>query len=130
MAAPKGNENAKDHDGSNAGRKSAYKENMDARFLQQIWDGDLNEEELEKIITSKKYGAKHIFAFMVLTRDDKMMAKLVDKLFANKQKVEIETPLNEEARDQLDKLNLLINNAKASATTTFSGDSTVEPPSC
>ena len=128
MGAPKGSQNALGNPGG--GRKSAYQENMDAKFLQDIWNGEIKEEELVEIVNKKKYGAKHIFAIMVLTRDPKMMGKLVDKLYANKQKIEMTDPIDEEARDQLNKLNQLINNAKATATTPEYGDSESEPPSC
>jgi len=130
MPAPLNNKNAEGHDGSNAGRKSAYQENMDAQFLHDLWEGEIGEDELKKTIESKEYGAKHVFAIMAMTRDPKMMAKLVDKLFANKQKVEIENPYDKEAKEQLNKLNRLINNAKATATTTDEGSDTGIPPSC
>ena len=123
-----GNQNAVGNKGG--GRSSAYQENMDAKFLHDLWEGEIDEEKLKKIIESGKYGAKHVFAIMAMTRDPKMMGKLVDKLFANKQKIEIENPFDEEVKDHLNKLNRLINNAKASTTKTDNGSDTGEPPSC
>ena len=88
MAAPMGNKNAQGNKGG--GRKSAYQEARDAKFLEQIWEGDYDEAELKKVInskTGKKRGAKHVFAMLALTGNEKVLNKLVDKLFANKQDI-------------------------------------------
>jgi len=130
MPAPIGNKNAEGHDGTNAGRKSAYQENSDAQFLNDLWEGKFSEEELTKIIASKKYGAKHVFAVMALTRDPKMMAKLVDKLFANKQKVEVENTNEKEVKEYFEKLNKAINDAKTTTTKVDGETEEFEPVSC
>lgn len=52
MPAPKGNKHAKGNPGG--GRKSAYQESRDAKFLEEIWEGDYDEAELEKLVKEKK----------------------------------------------------------------------------
>lgn len=87
MAAPKNNQNAKGNRGG--GRKSAYQEAKDAQFLQDLWEGEYDEAELEKLVKAKKKkrGAKHVFAALALSGSEKVLNKLVDKLFANKQDI-------------------------------------------
>lgn len=83
------------------GRKSAYQEAKDAKFLDQIWEGDYDEEELERLVKQKKKrkGAKHVFAALALAGSEKTLNKLVDKLFANKQDITFED--NRESPDEV-----------------------------
>lgn len=87
MPAHKGNKYAKGNPGG--GRKSAYQEAKDAKFLEDIWEGEYDEEELTKLVQEKKKkkGAKHVFAALALSGSEKVLNKLVDKLFANKQDI-------------------------------------------
>jgi hypothetical protein len=87
MGAKPGNKNAAGNPGG--GRKSAYQESKDAKFLEDIWEGDYDEEELQKLVKQKKkkMGAKHVFASLALLGNEKVLNKLVDKLFANKQDI-------------------------------------------
>jgi hypothetical protein len=87
MPAHKGNKYAKGNPGG--GRKSAYQESKDAKFLEDIWEGDYDEAELQKLVKQKKkkMGAKHVFASLALLGNEKVLNKLVDKLFANKQDI-------------------------------------------
>lgn len=87
MGAKPGNKNAKGNPGG--GRKSAYQEARDAKFLEELWEGDYDEKELERLVKEKKRkrGAKHVFAALALGGSEKVLNKLVDKLFANKQDI-------------------------------------------
>jgi hypothetical protein len=104
-----GKKNAKGNKGG--GRKSAYQESKDAKFLQDVWEGDFDEAELKKIIASKKgkkRGAKHVFAMLALTGNEKILNKMVDKLFANKHDIALddlrETPddLTDQERESIE----------------------------
>jgi len=86
VGAPKGSKNALGNKGG--GRKSAYDEMADAQVLTDIWEGKFTKKELEDLVRSGKYGAKHIFAAKCMSGDERMLSKLLDKLFANKHHVE------------------------------------------
>ena len=108
MSAPKGNQNAVGHDGSNAGRKSLAKEWAEAHLLNDIWTGKVTQDELTKIISSKEHGAFHVFAAKCMTGDMRALNKLLDKLFANKQEQKITFGKEEEIDQSLDSIQELI----------------------
>lgn len=83
MANPKGNPGNK-----GGGRKSHYQELADARDLFDIWNGKKSKKQLQEIIESGKYGVKHVMAAKCMSGDRVLIAKLMDKLYANKDKVE------------------------------------------
>jgi len=87
MAAPKGSKNALGNRGG--GRKSAYKEKVDAEFLINVWEGKVSPKQLQKKIASMKYGAKHVFALKCLQGDKAALQKIADKLYANQNVQEV-----------------------------------------
>lgn len=127
MPAPFGNQNAVGNPGG--GRPSLAQERENAQILWDIWEGKYTQEELTKIITEKKYGVKHIFASKCMMGNEKLMAKLVDKLYANKQKIE-QVGDAEEAEIQRAKLNKLLKDVETIVATNTSVDNEVEPASC
>ncbi len=94
---------------------------MDADFLIAIWEGRITKKVIDKIIASGRYGSKHIFAQKCLDGDTKMLCKLVDKLFANKQAVEVNSAVEDTAEIAM-KLNELIDDVRLEA---FNGQEVV-----
>ena len=116
MGAPQGNKNAVGHSGGKkgrSGRKSAYQEQSDAQLMWDIWHGKFSLAELEDMITSGKFGAKHTFAALAMKGEIKVLNKLVDKLYSNKQAIDLNTmPELDELSKYSKELNKLISNAK------------------
>lgn len=127
MPAPLGNKFAEGNPGGS--RKSAYEEMADAQILVDIWDGKYTEEGLKKIITEKKHGVKHIFAAKCMSGDIKMIAKLIDKLYANRQAIDFNPKEIERLDEFREDLNKLIKNAKAKAAKDTAGDQAGVPAS-
>ena len=73
MAAPLGNKNAVGSKGG--GRAKAG----DIAFLVDVWNGDYELDDLKKGSLSGKY----MFVRKLREGDDKVLAQLVNKLFAN-----------------------------------------------
>jgi hypothetical protein len=112
MSAPLGNQFGIGNSGG--GRPSLKKEFEMYKFLEEVWEGQHTKEELEAILKSKKFGAKHIFAALVLTRNEKLLVKLMDKLFANKNSQEIRFGEEDKIGDGLEKISKLLTDEQAS----------------
>lgn len=119
MAGTVGNTNAQGNRGG--GRKSAREELADIQDLLKIWDGSYGTvEDLKKKIDSGKFGAKDMFAARCLSGESKYMAKLVDKLFANRSHVAVDADVSVED-ERTEQLRQMIEDAKTLAQTTGSG---------
>lgn len=70
-----------------SGRKPLHIEVAQIQDLHDIWAGNKTKKELQKIIDSGKYGAKHVFAAKAMSGDMRALNKLADKLYANKSEV-------------------------------------------
>ena len=103
------------------GRKSAYQERASAQALIDIWEGKYSEQELKEIIKSGKYGAMHIFAAKAMSGDVKVLNKIADKLYANRQTMELGGDADK-IDEALAKINNLMSDAKAEAETTTEED--------
>lgn len=75
-----GNKNAVGHDGSNAGRKSAYAEKADAQFLADMFFQDHDMEEIKTMLGSRRSIAKVMLA-KALQGDMKAVNAVFSKLF-------------------------------------------------
>ena len=76
-----GNPNAKGTIGNKGGyRKSAYEEHKDAEWTGQLWRGEHDVEVLEKKVLSKKYSGKDIATLKILKGNERLIAKVMDKL--------------------------------------------------
>lgn len=79
-----------------------------------VWEGRITENSLDEIIISGEFGAKHVFAKKCFEGDIKMLVKLLDKLFANKQAVETNY-YTQDIDMQINRINELIDSARMSA---------------
>ena len=80
MPFAKGNKAAAGHDGSNTGRKSAYSEFQDAKFMDEVWRNAQDVEKLEEQVRSKHYSVRDITVLRVLKGSERLMTKFMDKL--------------------------------------------------
>lgn len=81
MGNPKGVNHGSHGKKGRSGRKSAFQENAEAQFLKDIWNGKYTRAELEDIIRSGKYGIKHMFTTKAMAGNERLISKLMDKLF-------------------------------------------------
>jgi len=93
MSAPTGNTFAKGNKGG--GRKSAYLERLDADYFWSLWEGKVKKEKVQKRITLGKHGVRDLFALKVLEGNERMLTKLVDKLYPNVAPFDIQSFLEE-----------------------------------
>jgi len=91
MAGAFGNQNAVGNRGG--GRPTLERERANLRFLEDLWEdgAKLNREELRQKVKDlkKNISGKEVFALKVLAGDNNALKSLIDKLFANKNKVEV-----------------------------------------
>lgn len=83
MPAPKGNSNAKGHDGSKAGRLSLRDEFADLQWHDYVWHTEQDIDVLEKKVMSRKYAGRDMAALRLLKGDKTIIAKFMDKLVPN-----------------------------------------------
>ena len=80
MAAPLGNQNAK---GKETGRKSAYQEKADARFLADFFFKEHTKEELEEMLKGNRSVSKLMLA-KALAGNERYTLAVFSKLFPDK----------------------------------------------
>lgn len=61
------------------GRKSLREELYDIEWHNKVWNGEVNVEELEKKVKSKKYAGRDAVALRLLKGDAKIGGKFMDK---------------------------------------------------
>jgi hypothetical protein len=81
MAAPTGNQNAKGHNGGNAGRKTAYGEQADANFLWEMFTNPQSKEELANRIRSGTHSLLDVMVVRAMAGSDKLLGDIFRKLF-------------------------------------------------
>ena len=77
MPAPKRNKNAVGNRGG--GRKSAYEELREAKWLQSVWNGDVNILELEQKLQNGSYSVRDRLLYDALRGDPGALRMLANK---------------------------------------------------
>jgi len=107
MGLPKGTNNGNHGKKGRSGRKSLKQEVVELDFLDNCLNKAYKKAEIEKRIKSGEFNGRDVFLFKILTGNDKALKTLMDKLFANKQAIQMDigrTPEIEEALNQINKL--------------------------
>lgn len=108
MPAPTGNQNAKGHDGSNAGRKSAYEEMANAEFLAEMFFKERNVDEVRAIIEGKEGVKKYSVATALLAKalagNERIMVEIFKKIYPDKSIQDINMTSKQDLEDALNAL--------------------------
>lgn len=91
MSAPLGNQFAKGHDGSRAGRRSAYQERQDSLWLWKTFNQERNLGELEKKIKEgKTYSPKDALLLRLMLGNERLLGEMMRKLFPDMSKIQMD----------------------------------------
>lgn len=108
MGLPKGTNNGNVGKKGRSGRKSFYQEKADAQFLNDVFFGKLDKEEIKKQIASGKYAIKDVFISKAFSGNDKMIEILIKKLFPDKKEITGQdggpVEINTSITDKIDKI--------------------------
>lgn len=80
MAAPLGNKNAKGHDGSGTGRKSAYEEYRDAQWQWKVWTQEQSLEEVVTKINTGKFTVQDMLLYQLLKGNVRLLSNFASKI--------------------------------------------------
>ena len=81
MGAARGNQNARNHNGSMAGRKSAYQELADARDLHELFTRQLDRASLQAAFDSGKCSLQEALLTKAIMGSERILLSIFERLY-------------------------------------------------